>query len=68
MDMTPYDKGAKAFSSGKSESDNPYDMHDDYSNFQSWLGGWLSGLYGVIKIDSTSNELDVDKSLQNFYH
>ena len=56
MKMTPYDIGAKAFYSGKSESDNPYNMNNDYTNFQSWLGGWLSGLYGVIRIDSNEQK------------
>lgn len=58
MEMTPYEKGAKAFYSGKSESDNPYKVNDEYINFQSWLGGWLSGLYGVVPVEKPQPPLD----------
>jgi ribosome modulation factor len=51
METTPYDEGFAAFNIGTCESENPYKAIDNYESFQSWLGGWLSGLNGIERLN-----------------
>ena len=38
----PYAEGADAALAGLSETDNPYDLDEDFDAFTSWNDGWLS--------------------------